>query len=31
MYLIKGEHIRTDFVPSDVDENELVEKIKKYY
>ena len=31
MYLIKGEHIRTDFVPNDVDENELVEKIKKYY
>lgn len=31
MYLIKGEHIRTDYVPDDVDENELVGKIKKYY
>ena len=31
MYLIKGEHIRTDYVPDDVDENDLIEKIKKYY
>lgn len=31
MYLIKGEHIRTDYVPDDIDENDLIEKIKKYY
>lgn len=30
-YLITGEHVRTDFVPNDVDESELIKEIKKYY